>query len=36
MLIVDTTSQTWDLVLPNPRGGDVWRKVIRAANIKPE
>jgi hypothetical protein len=31
MLIVDTTSQTWDLVLPNPRGGDVWRKVIRAA-----
>jgi hypothetical protein len=31
MRIVDTTRQTWDLVLPNPRGGDVYRKVIRAA-----
>jgi hypothetical protein len=29
--IVDTTRQTWDLVVPNPRGGDVFRKVIRAA-----
>jgi len=29
--IVDTTRQTWELVVPNPRGGDVFRKVIRAA-----
>jgi hypothetical protein len=29
--IVDTTRQQWELVLPNPRGGDVYRKVIRAA-----
>jgi hypothetical protein len=29
--VVDTTRQTWDLVVPNPRGGDVFRKVIRAA-----
>jgi hypothetical protein len=29
--IVDTTLQEWDLVVPNPRGGDVFRKVIRAA-----
>jgi hypothetical protein len=29
--IVDTTRQAWELVLPNPRGGDVYRKVIRAA-----
>lgn len=31
MQIVDTTRQTWDLVVPNTRGGDVFRKVIRAA-----
>ena len=31
MQIVDTTRQAWELVLPNPRGGDVFRKVIRAA-----
>ena len=31
MQIVDTAAATWDLVLPNPRGGDVYRKVIRAA-----
>lgn len=31
MQIVDTSCQTWDLVVPNPRGGDVFRKVIRAA-----
>ena len=31
MQIVDTTRQAWELVLPNPRGGDVYRKVIRAA-----
>lgn len=31
MQVVDTTRQTWDLVVPNPRGGDVFRKVIRAA-----
>jgi hypothetical protein len=29
--IVDTTRLPWELVLPNPRGGDVYRKVIRAA-----
>jgi len=31
MQIVDTRRQDWELVLPNPRGGDVFRKVIRAA-----
>jgi hypothetical protein len=31
MQIVDTTRQSWDLVLPNTRGGDVFRKVIRSA-----
>lgn len=31
MKIVDTARQTWELVVPNPRGGDVFRKVIRAA-----
>jgi hypothetical protein len=29
--IVDTTLQEWELVVPNPRGGDVYRKVIRPA-----
>jgi len=29
--IVDTERAEWKLVLPNPRGGDVYRKVIRAA-----
>jgi hypothetical protein len=29
--IVDTARQKWELVVPNPRGGDVFRKVIRAA-----
>jgi hypothetical protein len=29
--IVDTMQQTWELVLPNTRGGDVFRKVIRSA-----
>jgi len=29
--IVDTTQQAWELVLPNPRGGDVFRKVLRSA-----
>ncbi|MGW6144831.1 hypothetical protein [Streptomyces sp. NPDC055140] len=31
MQIVDTARQSWELVVPNPRGGDVFRKVIRAA-----
>jgi hypothetical protein len=31
MEIVDTTALPWELVQPNPRGGDVYRKVIRAA-----
>ena len=31
MQIVDTTRQEWELVVPNPRGGDVFRKVIRSA-----
>jgi hypothetical protein len=29
--IVDTVRDEWHLVQPNPRGGDVYRKVIRAA-----
>lgn len=29
--VVDTTKLPWELVLPNPRGGDVFRKVIRVA-----
>jgi hypothetical protein len=29
--IIDTSRQAWDLVVPNTRGGDVYRKVIRAA-----
>jgi hypothetical protein len=31
MQIVDTTRLDWELVVPNPRGGDVYRKVIRHA-----
>jgi hypothetical protein len=31
MQIVDTTQQSWDLIVPNPRGGDVYRKVIVGA-----
>ena len=31
MQITDTTLQKWELVVPNTRGGDVFRKVIRAA-----
>jgi hypothetical protein len=31
MQVIDTTRQAWDLVVPNTRGGDVYRKVIRAA-----
>lgn len=31
MQIVDTTRQSWDLIVPNPRGGDVYRKQIRSA-----
>jgi hypothetical protein len=31
MQIVDTTRQDWELVLPNTRGGDVFRKVIHGA-----
>jgi hypothetical protein len=29
--VVDTTLLPWELVVPNPRGGDVFRKVIRTA-----
>jgi len=31
MQIVDTTRQPWELIVPNTRGGDVYRKVIVAA-----
>jgi hypothetical protein len=31
MHIVDTTELTWDLIVPNTRGGDIYRKVIRSA-----
>jgi hypothetical protein len=31
MQIVDTTKQPWELIVPNTRGGDVYRKVIVAA-----
>jgi hypothetical protein len=31
MQIVDTTQQSWELIVPNPRGGDVYRKVIVGA-----
>jgi hypothetical protein len=31
MKIVDTETLPWDLLVPNPRDGDVYRKVIRAA-----
>ena len=31
MSVVDTTLLPWELVVPNPRGGDVFRKVIRTA-----
>ncbi|WP_067682060.1 hypothetical protein [Nocardia miyunensis] len=31
MHIVDTARLPWELVVPNTRGGDVWRKVILAA-----
>lgn len=31
MSVVDTTRLPWELVVPNPRGGDVFRKVIRTA-----
>jgi hypothetical protein len=31
MHIVDTTELTWDLIEPNTRGGDIYRKMIRSA-----
>jgi len=31
MQIVDTTTSPWELIVPNTRGGDVYRKVIVAA-----
>ena len=31
MHIVDTTQHTWDLIVPNTRGGDIYRKMIRGA-----
>jgi hypothetical protein len=31
MQIVETEKLTWDLIVPNTRGGDVYRKVIKAA-----
>jgi hypothetical protein len=31
MHIVDTTQLTWDLIVPNTRGGDIYRKMIRGA-----
>jgi hypothetical protein len=31
MHIVDTTQLTWDLIVPNTRGGDIYRKMIRSA-----
>ena len=31
MHIVDTTQLTWDLIVPNTRGGDIYRKMIRRA-----
>jgi hypothetical protein len=29
--IVETTRLPWDLIVPNTRGGDIWRKMIRSA-----
>jgi hypothetical protein len=31
MHVVDTTALTWDLIVPNTRGGDIYRKMIRGA-----
>jgi hypothetical protein len=31
MHIADTTQLTWDLIVPNTRGGDIYRKMIRSA-----
>ncbi|MGC0367523.1 hypothetical protein ABH922_005575 [Rhodococcus sp. 27YEA15] len=31
MEIIETDKLTWDLIVPNTRGGDIYRKVIRAA-----
>jgi len=31
MQIVETDNATWDLIVPNTRGGDIYRKIIRAA-----
>jgi hypothetical protein len=31
MHIVDTTQLTWNLIVPNTRGGDIYRKMIRSA-----
>ena len=31
MHIVETTRLPWDLIVPNTRGGDIWRKQIRGA-----
>lgn len=35
MDIVRTEELTWDLIVPNTRGGDIYRKVIRAAEDGP-
>jgi hypothetical protein len=32
MHIVDTTQLSWDLIVPNTRGGDIYRKMIRGAD----
>ena len=35
MQIVDTTKSPWELIVPNTRGGDVYRKVIVAGDQRP-
>src|SRR6201993_534299 len=35
MHIVDTTELTWDPIVPNTRGGDIYRKMIRGAEGVP-
>ena len=35
MQIVDTTELTWDPIVPNTRGGDIYRKMIRGAEGVP-
>src|ERR1700761_4880666 len=36
MHIVDTTELTWDPLVPNTRGGDIYRKMIRGAEGAPK